>query len=185
VAQKSENLDKFCDNIFAYLALVTDTKIEFWEEISWLEIEDILYKFLQQSLLRFSLPMFQYPQQRGKQEPWEYLERDWYLWAHMLCKTYHWTLEYVAELEVETACALMEEILVDVQMDKEWTWALSEIAYPYNEHTKKSEFKELPRPTWMKPALKMITKIKIPESMMPVGNVITMDELMKRQNVVQ
>jgi len=67
-------------------------------------------------------------------------------------------------------------MLVDDQLEKEWEWSLSELAYSYNSSTKKSEFKELPRPDWMDgKEIEEIKLIKIPKSMMPVGQVVRMD----------
>lgn len=75
-----------------------------------------------------------------------------------------------SELDPDDGVALLQEILTDDQLEKEWQWSLSEIAYPYNPDTKKSEFKNLPRPVWMQKEIrKPVKQIKIPASMLPVG----------------
>lgn len=108
-------------------------------------------------------------------EPWEYEGRTWFWWVNKLAKNYSWNREYIAELDIDEALALLQEILVDEQLQKEWEWSKTEIAYPYNETTKKSKFQPLTRPQWMigEPVKAAdVPKVKILKKMLPVGRII-------------
>jgi hypothetical protein len=70
---------------------------------------------------------------------------------------------------------------LEEQLDKEWTYSLSEIAFPYNSSTKKSEYKPLDRPEWMLPiSPKQLPVIKMRKDMMPMGNIVDMTEKPKK-----
>jgi hypothetical protein len=72
---------------------------------------------------------------------------------------------------VETVFQLAQEILVDKQLEREFLWSMSEIAYPYNKSTKRSEFKELTRPEFMWQKASEPKRFKIPVRLMPMGDV--------------
>ena len=95
------------------------------------------------------------------------------MWLHLFAKAYGWSSEYIANLEIEDGVALLQEIIVDNQLQREWEWGMNEMAYPYNQMTKKSEFKPLDRPSWMQKKYEAPKKIKIPIHLIPLGNVIT------------
>jgi hypothetical protein len=106
--------------------------------------------------------------------PWEYDGRGWYFWLNLFAKSYGWDEKTIGELDIDTAIGLYQETQIDEQLDREWEWGMSEIAYPYNDRTKKSEFRQLPRPDWMMPmAPKHVPVVKIRKDMIPVGNVIS------------
>jgi len=106
-----------------------------------------------------------------KDEPvsWDYEGRNWYYWAHMLAKEYGWSLEQIGKLSVDDALAHIQEILVDEQLTREFQWTMTEIAYPYNASTKKSEFKPLPRPYFMWTKAPEIKKVKLLKKLQPIG----------------
>lgn len=106
-----------------------------------------------------------------KEEGWNYKGRLWHMYSHLLAKSYGWTLEYVANLKIEEALAKVQEILTDEQLDREFIWASSEVAYPYDSRTQKSKFVPLTRPYWMRPIPILPKKTKILKSLMPVGAV--------------
>ena len=107
-----------------------------------------------------------------KQIGWDYPERSWYIWVHVLGKTFGWSVEYIAELELDDAIALMEEICVQDQLDKEWQYSLTEFAYD----AKSGTHKPLPRPQWMSGGFvdkkEELMKTIMPKHMIPVGNII-------------
>lgn len=119
-----------------------------------------------------SLPLLQPSPKEKKGEDWEYPGRSWNFYSHILAKSYGWTLDYIAELDTLEALGHIQEILTGEQIDREFIYSLSEIAYPYNKTTKKGEFKPLTRPYWMRPISKPIKKIRIKRSMMPMGHVV-------------
>lgn len=106
-------------------------------------------------------------------QPWEYDGRSWHFYSHMIAKEYGWSLEYIADLCVYDALAIIEEILLDEQFQKEFMWGMSEASVVYDSRTKTSKPNPLPRPYWMKsvnPAEPLpIKRIRIPSHMLPVG----------------
>lgn len=100
---------------------------------------------------------------------WDYEYRNYVYWSHLLSATYGWTLEYVSNLDTNIALAHIQEILTDQQLNREFTWSTTEVAYPYNATTKESKFKPLTRPYWMLEKAQPLKKIKILKSHMPSG----------------
>lgn len=103
--------------------------------------------------------------------PWDYKGRTKYYLVHILASEYGWTIKEIENMKIIQGLSLVQEILVGEQLEKEFTWSLSEIAYPYNKNTKKSEFKPLKRPSWMLGEIKKLKTFKIPKDLMPMGNV--------------
>lgn len=103
--------------------------------------------------------------------PWDYKGRTKFYLVHLLASTYGWTIKEIESLNIIQGLSLVQEILTGEQLEKEFTWSLSEIAYPYNKNTKKSEFKPMPRPNWMMPDVKKLKTFRIPKELMPMGNV--------------
>jgi hypothetical protein len=67
--------------------------------------------------------------------------------------------------------AYLQEILVNEQLDREFTWSTTEVAYPYNSTTKVSKFQPLTRPYFMHETAKPLKIMKIPRNLMPMGEV--------------
>lgn len=113
----------------------------------------------------------------GKDEklPWDYSGREWFALAHMFAKHYGWTLDYTANLEVDDALKLVQEMLVADQLQREWEWDLSEKSTAYDPSTKKSKHIELPRPSWMVVVPEPPKKVKIHRGLIPKGLVIKLD----------
>ena len=80
-------------------------------------------------------------------------------------------MKYIGGMSIDSVIAYIQEILTEDQLEKEFKWSLSEIAYPYNKSTKKSEFKAMRRPYWMLADAPEIKKIRMLKSLVPVGNV--------------
>ena len=160
--------------ICSYLSIYTKLDIDTLKTFYWMDIADAYI-----TLLLACIPKIDFPLLHGKvgtDSPisWDYEGRTWYLWSHLIASKYGWTLDVIENLYFEDAVALIQEILIDEQLQKEWDWSLSEIAYSYNKITKKSEFKSLLRPSWMvgMNKIKEPEVVKMPVSMMPVGNII-------------
>jgi hypothetical protein len=108
----------------------------------------------------------------SKPVDWDYDGRTWAYYSHLLAKAYGWTLEYVAEMDVNEALAHLQEIMTDDHLEKEFTYSLSEVAYPYNKSTKTSNFKPMTKPYWMRPPMKQIPTYKIRRDMLPQGRIV-------------
>jgi len=111
--------------------------------------------------------------------PWDYPGRGGIVWKHLLADAYHWPLNEIDHLWPEQAVRFLMEIISDDVTDKEFFHRLSELAYEYNQSTKKSSYRPLRRPLWMvegsevskeEKKKSLITKIR--RDFLPVGNVI-------------
>lgn len=173
---KEENWSAIPDLIFRTIELCVDNfdRESFWMDAAQLYDESI----------KANEPTKQFPilttKDKSKPLPWEYEGRSWFFWLHTLAKNYGWGAEEIGKLDLDDAIGLYQETLIDDQLDKEWDYGLSEIAYPYNSSTKKSVFKPMERPSWMKPIAPKNTpvrKTKIPVASMPIGNIVNLDEV--------
>jgi hypothetical protein len=167
---KHGNTEELSISLCSYVSLCLD--IDNLLQYPWWEIAEAFIK-----LVVLNRPTREYAilkETKHKQEiqlSWDFDGRTWYVWANNFAKAYHWTLFEIAKLDIDDAIALLQEIYADDQYEKEWVYSLSEVAYPYDESTKKSKYKPLPRPEWMKEVVILAPpkKIKILRSMMPVG----------------
>lgn len=166
-----EDREGLVAKIYSYLSVAISANIAF-SKISWF---DIVGAYVE--LIKLNRPIYEFPLLRMVNDikekiGWNYKGRTWYAWAHTLSEAYGWSLEYIAELDIDDAIALIEEIAVKDQLEKEWEWALSEKSVSYDKQGK-GTFKELPRPSWMiDVTIHMPRKSPIKKSMIPVGNVI-------------
>ena len=156
-------------SLCSYLSAASCENIELFQEANW---EEVAIAFAEINFLntpQLHLPLFDYQDKAETNTvSWEYEGRTWYLWVHTLAKAYGWTDEYISALEIETGLALIQETVIDDQLNKEWEWSLTELAYPYDKGSKTSRFNPLPRPDWMGGIAKMPKKTKILKSMLPV-----------------
>lgn len=106
-----------------------------------------------------------------KEKPvgWDYKGRRYFYWSHLLASTYGWNKQQIDNLETDVALAYIMEIVVDQQLEKEFAWSLSEIAYPYDKATNKSVYKPLERPYFMLEEAPKPKKMMIPKALVPIG----------------
>ena len=157
---------------FIEATIVSKDKIN-WEEIPWFQFLEIYSECIIVNSPSIDFPILHGAGGDKSKLPWEYTGRAWYYWFNLFARNYGWTENIIANLALDTAIGLYHEIEIDGQLNREWEWGLSEIAYPYNKGTKKSEYKPLARPTWMKPLVpKQLPVVRIRKDMMPVGNII-------------
>lgn len=172
-AAEIKDTDDLVRHLFDYLSAAFSVELE-WDKFDWIEVSKAFYGIQEINSLDFDFPLLRF-QGDEKSVVWNYDGRTWYFWAHTLASTYGWSLDEIADLDPNDAVALLQEILVDDQLSREWQWGLSEVAYPYNAQTKKSQFKPLDRPAWMFVPVKT-EKIKIPAKLVPVGKGIKLGE---------
>lgn len=170
-----DNISKFASKLFPE---------ENYEELFWMDVLQFYTVGLNHIWIKSLIPLVQILQKDQKKDPWDYKGRDWYYWLHIFASTYHWSDDTVSNLKVDDAFSLLQEIFVDKQLQREWEWQRTELAYPYNKETKESKFSPLPRPVWMttiqNPEAPKVEKIL--KSMMPMGMIQT-DEIMKHANI--
>jgi len=177
---KSKNVKGISSAVLSYVSKAVPLTIENLLEYPWYEVAKAFVQIYRANFPDENLPFIR-PHKQKKEKAYsgfDYPGRSWYLWAHMIADAYGWQLEYIAELEVNDAIALIQEILVDEQEDREWSWSLSEVAYSYDKASKKSKFNPLRKPEWMMPIRKEqeIKKVKIRASEMPMGLILRWDD---------
>ncbi len=156
--------------LFSYLETALKFNSKYYEQADWTRIIELFYVVLSKSP-KLELPITSPTNEQHKEESWNYEGRIWHLYSHMLSKSYSWSLEYISQLQVREALAKIQEIITDEQLDREFYYGLSEVAYSYDKGSKKSKYNPMPRPHWMRPKIKPVEKIILPASMFPVGNV--------------
>ena len=116
-----------------------------------------------------------------KSYAWDYPERTWYVFLNQFSRNYSWTIEYIENLDVDDAIALLQEMNITEQLEREFYYSLSEIAYPYNEARKVGVFRPMERPEWMREFVKVLEprKTKIRKDFMPVGLIIRSNDDIK------
>lgn len=125
-----------------------------------------------QNAPRISIPLIvESDGKKAKKDSWDYEGRSWHMYSHILARNYGWSLEYIAQLEVDEALSKIQEILTDDQLHHEFLWAMSEMSYSFDSHTKTGKFNPLTRPYWMLPKVVLPKKTKLLKASMPVGNV--------------
>lgn len=169
--------DSLSSLLCSYVSVALSCPRELLDDLPWKDVVSTYLDIVLKNVFVIDLPFLKRTTKKEirEAEPWEYPGRAWYAYSHMMAKEYGWTLEYIGELEVEDAFRLLQEIVVDAQLLREWQWDISEKSTGYDEATKKARHIELPRPDWMRPIPLPPKKVKIPMSYMPVGNVIRPD----------
>lgn len=161
--------EAFAEEVYVYLSAALDKPTSRLEKMGWKDTVALLYE----AYNKFAppdLPIIKRAPQAGKPVDWDYDNRGWSFYSHILARAYGWTLEYIGDLEVTEALAHIQEILTDEQLEHEFTHSLSEMAYSYNKSSKKSEFRPMKRPYWMTPTIpKTIKRIKMRKDMLPQG----------------
>ena len=85
-------------------------------------------------------------------------------------------MEYIAEIDIDDAIALAQELAVEDQLEREWVWGLSDKSVVYDKKGKNPKFQELPRPDWMGRTVVRETKGEtFPTDVLPVGLIYTWD----------
>jgi len=169
--------------ISSFLSALLDIPEEKVRLLPWHEVAEAYYYCSLETAPRLDLSIIHESkkiQKKSIPEVWDYEERTWYVWLHLLAKEYGWDVEYIAELDVDNALALIQEISLQDQFQREWEWSLSEVAYEYDKGSKKSKLRALPRPPWMSMGSRSYQKsleqpakqIKMKRIFMPVGIII-------------
>jgi hypothetical protein len=168
---------EFPTKIIAYLSAVFDIPEEKLEAKDWVECLKLFEEALTRSP-KIDVPIIKNAPREGKDVDWQYAGRNLYYYSHLLASSYGWSLEYVADLGVEEALSLIQEILTEEYLDREFTYSLSEVAYPYNSSTKKSVYKPMPKPYWMKPLVPTMPKrVRMRRDLLPQGLIMDVSGL--------
>jgi len=115
------------------------------------------------------IPLLRPHKTKGEKDPWDYEGRLQNLYTHLLAKSYGWDAKDIDNLPIDKALALVQEVITDEQLDREFLWAMSERSYIYDSKTKSGRPNPLERPYFMKEPVKEPTKVKMPVNMLPPG----------------
>lgn len=147
-----------------------------WNRMPWMDVWAAYLGASVSTLFAGYLPLTSLPADKDiiyQKQPWEYDGRTWFFYSSLLAKEYGWPIEYIAKLPVFDAMAYVQEALLNRQIDREFTWSMSESSVVYDEKTKTTRPNPLPRPYWMttvKPDEPLpIPKISIPKNFLPIG----------------
>ena len=175
-AIEAKDIDGLSKSICAFVSIASSVSVDSLLSLPWYEVVEAFLAIELENKLRLNFALLRTSRKKQDNPAWEYTGRTWYWWLHLLSSHYSWTSEYVAELDIDDATGLLQEILTEEQLNREWQWSLTEIAYPYNETTKKSNFKPLDRPEWMMMSLPefmpKIPIVRIRKDMLPVGFIV-------------
>ncbi len=171
------------DAVSNYISAASNAKDIDWSKHSWFVTLEAFGEaiHINSPILKFPLLTSTYEDKHEKLA-WEYKGRTWYFWVNLLGTKYGWLMDVIGKLDIDDAIGLYQEILIDDQMQREWEYGITELAYPYNKTTKQCEFKPLTRPMWMRGITPKPKKIKILKSLLPVGNVVGLDNDKRTKN---
>jgi hypothetical protein len=145
------------------------------QEMFWVEVLNLFSEVSLSLMPSKSIPILMPHKEKHERDIWDYDGRSWHFYSHLLASTYGWNLEYISGLSVEDALSQIQEILTQQQLDREFTWGMSEASVIYDSKTKTSKPNPLPRPYWMKEVRLTsesdlpIKKFKIGKEYLPVG----------------
>jgi hypothetical protein len=175
-AIETKNIDGLAKSICTFVSIASSVSVDILLSLPWYDVVTAFLAVEAENKLRLDFALLRTTKKKPDDPAWEYEGRTWYWWNNILSSHYGWTSEYIAELDIDDATGLLQEIMVDEQLDREWQWSLTEIAYPYNETTKQSNFKPLDRPEWMmivsSTNLPKIPIVRMRRDMLPVGFIV-------------
>jgi len=173
-ASKVQDSGAMADALFRYIALsMKDYDRGLFNITPWMDIVRVYQELIELNTIGDEYNLISVPARDSVPPPWDHPKRGEITWIHLLAKSYNWHKEDIENLWPEEAIALIQEILADEQLDREFLHALSEVAYIYNKSTKKSVYQPLRRPSWMvvrRDPIHVITQLH--KDMLPVGNVV-------------
>lgn len=184
VAVDTKSAESLADAICKFVSTAISIPVEIIEQAEWQEVAIAFSDCIEENYINLDIPLFKYNEKQAD-EPWDYPGRSWYVWWYKFSKEFGWTSDIIAELDVEEAFKLLQEILVGEQLEREWQWSLSEKSSGWDEAAKKSKYIELPRPDWMQkaPAQNQPKTVQIPKSLLPVGNVIRYEPVRRAESL--
>jgi hypothetical protein len=175
-AIETKDIDRLSKSICSLVSIASSVSVDILLSLPWYDVVTAFLAIESENKLRLDFALLRTTKKKDADPAWEYKGRTWYWWNNILSSHYGWTSEYIAELDIDDATGLLQEIMVDEQLDREWQWSLTEIAYPYNETTKQSNFKPLDRPEWMMIVsaenLPKIPIVRMRRDMLPVGFIV-------------
>lgn len=177
-AISNTDFDSYFLSIIRFIEIASPSSKIKWSEVPWQEFLSIYSEAVELNSPSLPFPvLISRKKADEKQLPWEYEGRSWYFWLNLFASNYGWDESTIGDLDIDTAIGLYQEILIDEQLQKEWQWGLSEIAYSYDKASNQSKFNPLERPYWMLPiAPTRLPIIRMRVDMLPVGNIVVLGD---------
>jgi len=175
------------DIICQFLAAALDSPVEDLNKLPWMEVMEAFSKIQSVNDPSWRVPMLKNRKTDGKRRepvPWMYIGGEWYYYRHVFSSIYGWDEDYIANLEIEEAFAMMQEIEAERQLEKEWEYLLSDRSVEFDPKTKTSHLRPYARPLWMQADIKKPGKVRMLRSMMPVG-VIGDPRMMEKLEIIE
>ena len=168
------------DLICRFLTAACDSSEGYWNSLPWQQVVEGYHQLQDVNMPSWTVPMLSVMRgAKPRVEPWLYIGGEWYYWLHTFTEVYGWPEDKIADMEIENAFALMQEILVERQLHQEWEYMMSDKSVTSYDKGKTFEVRSLPRPDWMTPAIPKPKPAKVPKAAMPIGVVTIMDPAMK------
>lgn len=177
IAGASDKSREFSKLIYKFLSDALPIPSWIWEHVYWGDTLDAYIRVASALPLRTYLPIISLTPEKNdiKKPTWDYDGRNWYFYANLIAEQYGWTLKEISNLNSFTGMALVEEILLSRQLEREFQWSMSEASVIYDDRSKTTKPNPLPRPYWMKQSNPTgeipIPRFKIDKSKMPIGAV--------------
>lgn len=175
-AVEKDDTGAICDALFDYLSACIPIDRNAFYGASWHEIINAYVSLVVMNRIRGDFAIISRNMGRAKPVPWDYPERSKVVWIHMLASTYNWSKHDIENLVIEDAVGFIQEIQVDEQMRNEFEHSISEIAYQYDQASKKSKYVPLRRPAWMV-LRKELPKVRLAKAYLPQGKIVAMEEI--------
>jgi hypothetical protein len=161
--------DQFPELVISYLSAAFLFPRIIFKNLRW-DLSLLLFSLASaKSSPIMGLPLLKPSKQKENKEAWDYDGRGYALYIHLIASAYGWTEKYICNLKIDTALALVQEIITDEQLDREFLWGMSEKSYSYNAKTKVGRAIPLERPYFMQQEAKAPAKTRILKSMLPIG----------------
>lgn len=158
--------------VYQYISTALPINIEVLSKQPWKDVAQVLVEILTTNTVLLDIPFIKSQPAKGTKASWDYDTRNWWGLCHLIVKEFGWSIEYVSQMDVAEAMHIIQEIMIEEQLQKEWEWLLSERSAKWNEGTKKYEPNPLPRPDWMRATPELPKKVKIRKEFMPVGVIV-------------
>lgn len=110
-------------------------------------------------------------------KPYDYSGRYVAWLVHKLAGRYGWTRHYIFNLWPEEVFCYVQEIMISEYEEIDEKRSLSELGYSTDKTTGKAKFIPTPRPGWMVDEEKSERIYRVPKSIMPVGHIINLEDL--------
>jgi len=181
-----ESSDEFPNHLFDFLSTALYLPSRYFRKADWTKVVLAFYKALSILSYKTTLALFEPTAEKKKSDTvsWDYDGRAWYLYSHMIASQYGWSIEYISNLRLDDVLPIIQEILVEEQLTKEFQWTMSERSSYYDDKAKVSKANPLPRPDWMHKHIDPIKELKvtkIPTGMMPMGQGLTVEQIIASQ----